>query len=324
MTCAIIAFAPYTPWFLIAMNATEGTEWIETWIWKGNVPWLAPLLSLDAFSFGGAYPTDYWHLHTGNLLPGLGCFVAVLLLASAIWLQRSDASAKLRIGLLVLLLGPLVTLWMYSWLKRPIYVPGRYDLISFSAFTVLCGIGLAALYRESRFRKVGLITAGYLCIVATYVIIQMNFKSQEVKVGQYLPRRLDQQSAAYLVDRFPDAVVVCMGYRSISLRYYLRKYSDTEPDIRCFPPYLNEHPGIFHAPRLMKEPSTRMQEASELVNSLQVETGKGRPVVIAFFRGDEQSDQLRDLFFEAMAPHYTGKRMRPDEFMLLEALPRSN
>lgn len=81
-------------------------------------------------------------------LLGLGLVLALLLWSAVPWGDNGLGVPHLRkrkVWLWTTLLLPLGALWLGSYLIRPMYIVGRYDLVVFPAFTLLIGLALAKL-----------------------------------------------------------------------------------------------------------------------------------------------------------------------------------
>ncbi|HNQ22380.1 MAG TPA: glycosyltransferase family 39 protein [Phycisphaerae bacterium] len=172
-----VAFVPYSLLAVLPAAGGGGNVWLaEQW-----QPRSALGHSLWAFLPAGDYPA---HLRGLSLAspdtrpvgsPGLVAIAriapALLLLALLALLARQaaapatqpdsaadvDAEADTPVAirgrhffLSVLTLGPLVLAWLYSALIRPIYLPGRYDLVAWPAFAVWMAVLVAQSARLCR------------------------------------------------------------------------------------------------------------------------------------------------------------------------------
>ncbi len=138
---------------------------LNTWMagyWQTRSLWLAPLLSLVAFTPGAlpaswsavAFPTAPWPGPFWPTLAGLAALAAILTALLAGRRRRSrpataepatDPHAPWREAVFLLL--PLGALALASLIVTPVYVVGRTDVIAFPAFALLLGRGLARMPR---------------------------------------------------------------------------------------------------------------------------------------------------------------------------------
>jgi hypothetical protein len=183
---ALIVYAPWIP--VVLRQSRSGVDaWIPE-IWRKTPPAAALFRSLEVMGIGGAYPLYLRQLAAPRetiplgpvwpLLRFAGFILAVGLPLKGFLAARrnpEERTAGIRLGVflaLALLLPILV-----SFIIKPVYLVGRYEIVAFMAFAMLAGGGIDALLRsaETRSRRAGwtasaLWAAGAaLCLAASFI-----------------------------------------------------------------------------------------------------------------------------------------------------------
>lgn len=169
------------------------------------------------------------------------------------WLHRRKA------WIFAALLLPLALLWGLSF-YRPIYLPGRYDMIVFPFFALVVGLGFA---KTRAWPRGGAIAALVLAAGLSYAIgFKLWFYYGSPNWGS------GRRVAAFLNEnlRDSDVVVLTGGSHGLPFLYYLYRlgYADgycrkpeTTLDCRFFPPGHHEH--RFLDPRQAPTPQLNVE-----------------------------------------------------------------
>jgi len=158
LTYALAALAALPAVFLILHqeHSSGGLAWIRPY-WLATPPLLAIPRSLGLLGLGGDMPAYLLStppaFFTRLLAAALTLAAAFAFLQSALHTANCERAIGVpqRIPLLLFLFvfWPLGLIWVYSLLRTPIYLVGRYDLFAQPAYLVLLGSGFAAL--QARF-----------------------------------------------------------------------------------------------------------------------------------------------------------------------------
>lgn len=274
-----IAAIPYLPWFLLALGAEGGIAWIEVY-WKINNPWLAPLHSLRALGCGANYYRDFNFRHllqvTGFPIVG-GAITTTLLLAS--WFRGAEAQNHGRtvwppsqaVRLLWSCLLTLVLMWVYSFIRQPIYVVARYDVIVLPVVLLLLVAGLQAFDRP-RIWPLAWILAALVIILDGWGVCEM------VRACRVYPSQKEQQAAQFIASLKPQRdLVLCQGY-SLSLMVYYLDRERVQAELITFPSEVSEHPGWYNAAIFLRDPDRLKEDARQTIDTVEAALRDGRRV----------------------------------------------
>ncbi len=222
-----IALFLYLPWVpsLIAQIRFGGTEWIERFFSA-----TAPLASLEAFVPGGEVPPYIGVPDAGAFRPlALVIFVA-LLIPLVVRMSRSRGRPAPVAAVVAFAVIPLLIIYVFSIIIRPIYVVGRADILFYPAFALLAGVAVASL----RPRWLLPIVAGVALVPAVFTLV--GYHQSDVKSG-------DRDLAHFLIERVADGeVVVCCGLTRAATEYYLDR-GGRAARLVSFPVDVETHPG---------------------------------------------------------------------------------
>ncbi|MBL8728035.1 MAG: glycosyltransferase family 39 protein [Planctomycetes bacterium] len=147
---AVLLLLPWLLWWSRHTPfAASDMRWLEL-LWAGLSGPGAIATSFELFLLGGQAERTPLFLKQFSSLPfpaalRIAALVAMGAVAALGLLRRSGPSPQRRAALAcaTLCLGPLLVLWLVS-LVRPVYGPGRYDLIAYPGFVLLLGQAIAA------------------------------------------------------------------------------------------------------------------------------------------------------------------------------------
>ncbi len=217
--------ALFTPWliqaFVLSPRPAVGTSWIvATW---SRTPKLTVIpLSLEMLLLGGEARRMVTHMHhfaNIDFPAGLRLLATVTAIALGLMLAAGKGDDRLqaphfrrnKVGLVVLLLAPLATLWALSWL-RPIYIVGRYDMIAYPALPILAGLALAKLARTRGWPLAALAAIGlFVPIVAK---LAYYYRSPDPSSSRPVAELIDAEAGN-------EDVLVFTGLRTLPILYYL-------------------------------------------------------------------------------------------------------
>jgi 4-amino-4-deoxy-L-arabinose transferase-like glycosyltransferase len=232
------------PWLRLALaNSAAGVgDWIATW-WTAIPPSRALLASVEAFGFGGRFPAYLTYLDAAPSAGVLSVAVSLLLIGVAILPRASRDGARpgVALALVVLTAAPLAAVWVYSMVRQPLYLPGRYDTIVLPVFLMLLAIGLDRLWDLHRW-------AGAVCAATVLVLAGLSWAPifgpvlDAAEADHHAGLLLGERAAAG--DR-----VVTFNLRTPVTAYYAAR-SGFAGAIHAFPSEVDAHPGWYSAPRL--------------------------------------------------------------------------
>lgn len=284
---AALAILLYSPWIPILMR--QSRSGVDAWIpgiWKQTPPAMALLRSVEVMGVAGAYPNYLRHLshaHTQIRFPGLwatlriiGNSLAVLFLAiglTSLVRRRAEREIGFRLGLFFVM--PLVVPYLVSFVVKPIYLVGRYEMVAFTAFAVLVGAGFDAAFRvNGRMKRIGAFASVILWVGAAAVIL--------VAALNVKPNEEDRSLALWLREntRATD-IVVFPGYTRVVPEYY-RGLSGAQGTWVSFPEEVALHPGWFDHEKLLRRPDETQLEAKVFADHLsRTRPAGGRVLVVA-------------------------------------------
>lgn len=263
------AFLTYLPWFLIAANARHGTHWVQGF-WELEAAF-AVFRSLEVFGVGGDYPNN---IRTLGHAPAFR-FLAIPLtfgvlavgLSGGKWRDGKGASNWLLAGFLF---GPLLLTQAYSYLRWPIYLIGRYDVISLPPFLILYAMGLDKLLRKP-FLGAGLL-AGFFTIVLNTVTLVSSITAE----SEYMYNPKYMHITEHLLEHADeDEPIVFIGDCRPVIDYYLHR-SRRPFNLISFPKVLAEVPGSFDPDTA--DPAELQREADDLAQNLLAISRQGRAI----------------------------------------------
>ncbi len=230
----------YSPWISVLLMQLGRTQQSIGWVERTWSP-LSPLLSLALFGFGAHRPVYLGLPPVWDWVSMIGVLLVVWPVLLFVWSWRKHSHLlPLLIFVFVYLLVP----YAYSWLFRPIDLPGRTD---FPVFPLLCVVIGCGVVRMGRFRWFW----GALVLLLG-VIWSVAFLSPE--------RGYNDRETAALVDRWTDSddIVICTGLSRPSMEYYLYRSGHDRPDLVSFPDttrmgYLEESIYLYDTARLREQ-----------------------------------------------------------------------
>jgi 4-amino-4-deoxy-L-arabinose transferase-like glycosyltransferase len=305
--------APFVPWeFLFTGGAKAGTSWVRH-VWESIPPWRALPTSLEGFGIGPSGLDPRLSMPRWLRNAALGTIALVLLCTAVPWNDgrlgiREIRERKLWVG--TMLLAPLLLMWGVSF-YHPLYVPGRYDMVAFPAFSLLIGLGFAKLWHGGRFGP-----------VLTVVMALVLFLALAVSLGNYYkaPSPSFHRLTAQILDREvqQDELVVFADLRGLPTLYYLTQLGYQWHDGAC----TNRQTGKRFACRLYPRANERLpgvahdaspESALEDVRSYLVAASRPSMVWVVFGKGKWEAgrflalspddllvDTLQRLGFEAL------------------------
>jgi 4-amino-4-deoxy-L-arabinose transferase-like glycosyltransferase len=277
-TCAVCAAAllPWIWWDLfLRPHAAAGDDWIRP-LWEATPPLLALPRSLETMGFGTASPVLLKQLQgleppRAVRLAGLAGLAVLGVLAAVPWGDRRlgvPDPGRRRAGLWLLLLTPLAVLWGASFVK-PLYVVGRYDLVSYPAFVLLAGLGLAKAFA---FRRLAL-PLGLAAVLAVATGTTLLRAARNPAVPDSAPT-----AAALGAGVRSGDVVVFTGLRGYPVRYYLARLGYACDRLRChnpatgtsfaardFPRETGEEAAAYNPARILASPDEARRDLEELL-----------------------------------------------------------
>jgi hypothetical protein len=175
------------------------------------------------------------------------------------------------------LLIPLLCPFIYSHVRRPIYIPGRYDIIALPPFLVLFSVGLEKLLRDGWTRRLGYAALAGSVLVSLWTGITMGSSAP-----QSLNRHRDSIVIRELANRCSaDDLVICVGYRYLTAQYAARRFG-LQPELVTFPRDVPERPGVYWplAERYVGDSDRLPREAREITATVLDRLEKGKSVWI--------------------------------------------
>ena len=285
----LTVIAPWVYWRHVNMpDPLVGATWIKE-VWMNTPPLLAIPKSLELFWLGGQSGLIPMRMQRFDILQfpvpirwlGLG-----LLMFLGIWIivPWKDSALKIpelreRKGWIMAQLGlPLLILWLVSFVK-PLYLTGRYDLITFPAFVLLMGLSLAKLQQIGRIGKflAGIIAALFLLV--TSLKLNLYYETD----GQQLSRPI-----AVALDRFAEDgdVVIFTGLQGLPTLYALHGLGYRWQDGSCrklgnhrqfwcrmFPRETEKQPAIYDPSRIAPSPTAIHDDLNEFLAPLRNRAG---------------------------------------------------
>ena len=265
----VLLSLPLVPWVLVQAHL-PATDWIEA-LYRAIPPPLAIPRTLELFTPGALYPS-YPQFRFGPPL----CRPMTFLLLSAALIPGVLCAIRgvpeehriARAGLAFLIL-PLVLMSAASIL-RPIYLPGRYDLVALPGFAILGGVGIARLPR-----------AGRALVALVAVVLAAGSLAPHFRPAMYasVSRAVARNLAPALQ---PGDVLLFTGYSMPEVRYALLR-AGRDPMFRTMPLSSAQHPGWLDL-GLLNDPSRRRLESNRAAREAAAMAG-GRSVWLLVDKG---------------------------------------
>ena len=236
----VLAWLPWALAHLVGHVGHRGQAWLGLLVESPLA-----MLGQSAAVFGLVPPFPAYLGEVGSLshLPGLGVvtggWMAVPVLAgSAVIWRRGWTRAGLLLGAIVLpTVGALVvSLW------RPIYLPGRYELMAYPAFLVLWAVGLQWLLGRVRDSM-----PAFAAAVALTAVTVGPLCAGWITADSGPPQH--QDIAAILHDAPPEEPAVSVGLLWAPIELPLRNLDDTRTHLSHPREVAADHPGWFDAER---------------------------------------------------------------------------
>ena len=275
--------ALYLPWLgrSLATLSQWGGSWIESsWSWR-EVPFLIPR-SLEVLGIGGRLPEYIRFGSPPAAVAVLWSFFLFAILAFALsplaahsmesdgrWLPLPIGRRALdrrAVLLLIFLFAPLLAVLLYSMVRRPIYVVGRYDVLVYPAYLGLLGVGLGRMQGYAgKYVRPSLAWAP----AAAAILILASFALPP----RYQPLPKDvmhhpQEMRGRLLAQYarPDDLVVCLGLEGAKIAYQMRRQG-IDAEMMTFPLSTREHMGWFHHRNAASQPGALERDARTIMNA---------------------------------------------------------
>lgn len=194
-------------------------------------PWIRPPLPTDIIQTFIHFSLLSWHMEITApvaiaLLVGLPIYLFVF--GIVLFTEKRDIATSAKhfkdfeklIFLFIYLFLPLAIALSIS-LKKPIYVPGRYDIIVFPAFCLIISFGLDKIKKINWkiFLVGGIIIVNVICLHNYYFIFR---KSNDRVIADYVQSRMNK-----------DDVLIFTNLSICAFRYYWKQ--DFSPNAFSFP-----------------------------------------------------------------------------------------
>jgi hypothetical protein len=186
---------------------------------------------------------------------------------------------EIRFLLITFLLIPLILMWGYSRVVRPIYLVGRYDIVALPAFCILAGWGVSRwVSRTGRSRN------SYRVLIAAGVLgglwVTTLIPYYDGLTHSYFMR--GSLSAAFLKDRMqPGDILVYLGLRRSQLEYSLQRLDVLPAYQVSFPSEIDRHPAWISVADMMTRPEKLREEGRALARDLMQHSGERQCIWVA-------------------------------------------
>lgn len=303
LRASAVAFLTYLPWFWVAVHAEHGTQWIEK-LWRPDA-YVSVLRSLEVFGVGGDYPINVRTLLGARSfrVVSIPLTAALLCLAWSRWQDSAEEKKATRWILTGFLFGPLLITQAYSFLRQPIYLVGRYDIIALPPFLILYALGLEKLLRRP-FTGVGV-----LVIVVVGVLTAVHLNAASRPLPDLIYNREWHELAKYLQNQVkPDEPIVFVGDCRSVVEYQLHR-TRRPFTLISYPDVLSEIPGSFDPNNA--DFAALDKEAQGLAERLIAKVNQGAAVWLVHYAQPGKTyliDRLIDLDIDEA-------RSRPDLFL---------
>lgn len=266
--------ALYLPWFLRAVSAEGGVAWIGEFHWNGATRLAGPLVSAGLLGFGGDLPS---HLRFGASIGGapiLGGVLTACCLAAAWptgWTGKAHAGRERPLIVAWCAAGFLLVLFSYSWLRTPIYLPGRYDVVALGAITLLLATGAAALAAHTRRAWVGPLVFVVGCGLNVWSTVY--FTARPHSAIDHFARSVN----AVIPNAGPQDVMISVGLSYTTL-VYQRDRLGLDWTVQAFPRSHEQVPGWYQASLFLRDRARFEAEADVLFEEITAHLRAGRRV----------------------------------------------
>ena len=275
-----IAFAAYLPWFVTAVRAEGGVAWIAGF-WAGSIKWLGPLRSLLGFGVAAEYPQYLGPLGAVKSLPVVGAVLTGILLLGSLASPRGRPAGESALGrrprvapALWWGVGSLVLLWAYSWIRHPIYLLGRYDLVAFPFAALLLCLGARSVGERLRRPALGgalLALCAAINVSGTtqlWTKIDANAPPHEEIVVKYLTAR----------GRGRGDLVITRGHIAFLILHYAFDRAGLNLEFLPYPAAVGIHPGWYDAEIFLRDPARLEADAGQIAHRAAEALAEGRRV----------------------------------------------
>jgi mannosyltransferase len=270
---ASIVFIPWILWsFVFTQHQLTGTEWVGE-VWLRTPPSLSIGRSMEVLALGshkGLLPYSLKNFD-GITYPVavrlLGLLAIIVSVATSVWSARTDRKILL---VFLMFLTPLLLLWAISFVK-PIYVPGRYDIIASGAFSLLLGYGFSRLGAKKYIQYI-VFSAFFLAVGVKLIGFYSAIPTAQVFAGT--ARAIEKQIK-------PGDVVVFTRLRGLPTIYYLNQLgyewengtcrhesSKIQFGCRMFPSDTEKMPATYDPQRVLAYPEKIKSEVDGYINRL--------------------------------------------------------
>ena len=295
------------PLVSVWMHADNGVaDWIAEY-WQGLPPSMALPTTLELFGVGARFPPYLPSSGISSAHPIIGGALTVVLVTCALFLRnRTSGQAQVRaekrglVLLFTLLLVPLLAAWSFSFLRQPVYLPGRYDTIVLPIFLMVTAIGLDRLFTASR-------SAGWCCL-AVGLSLAGNWYWGILATSEYVDTA-ERLAAAHLSQAAaPMDPVVVVGFRRAVFEYYLDR-AGRSLDLSSFPSEQAEHPAWYREDRILAHRESLRADAAAIANRMKSAALDSKRVWIMPSTSPSEVDEvLREALAQDFVPDVSRSR----------------
>lgn len=289
---ALVLWLPY----LIATVprlSDSGAAWSVSVFYEQNPGYENLLRAMAELLLGANYHSDLRQLSLRQVaswlwLPGLALQITLLVLA----VTRVLRAGKRRTLLALTLMWPLLIVppWLLTLLGRPMFLPGRHDVLCLGFVCCWLALGIvelldrrrAAAARRGSFEPLRWLTLPALLFLALLVLQRL------VWIHIETPATYHRQTARFLAQSVqPGDVVVATGIRRLVTQYYLGRMlranelpvelwregeepSSEAVSLVSHPRSTDRHPGWADALTLIEDPARLALDARRFVEALEV------------------------------------------------------
>ncbi|HVN83382.1 MAG TPA: glycosyltransferase family 39 protein [Candidatus Binatia bacterium] len=314
-----LGFLPWVVWgFGVTARSGAAQDWIRP-IWENIPPSMAIPRTLELFAIGGQaglgpiFLKQFTTLEFPPALRVLGLTVLAILAfwVCAPWGDRAVGIKRLgerKAWLAITLALPLAVLWVVSFFLRPLYLPGRYDLVAFPAFPLIVGLALAKTQRA--------VPAGSIVAAVIALLLSVPIGSKLLRYYQAVPQFNYADATARVLDAevANGDVVVFTGLRGLPTVYYLSRLgyqwddrahrvdrSERSFSCRLYPLESERMPGVVDARRILAAPDAVRTDVQAYLSTLS-SPGGSVWVVMTSTHAEEGSRLLQELSRQGWAP----------------------
>ncbi|MEI7634010.1 MAG: glycosyltransferase family 39 protein [bacterium] len=217
-----VAAALYLPWLahVIQQPKTDALAWAAP-AWRATSSWLFIPLSLEALGVGGWLPP---YIRIPSPAPAVcaassAWFILLGVCAAAQWWRKRGYSRQIAVfGILGA--APLVFLFVYSVLWKPVYVVGRYDVLSQPFYLSIMAVGAHVLQLRLALRSRLLAVAALWGVTAALALAALAPRYAAAPPG--LATHPQGARGEYLARHAePDDLVVCLDLEGAKIAYQM-------------------------------------------------------------------------------------------------------